>query len=204
MKRLIVSLVFALTVFANTSSVTAFERWKFQMFEPSATTQRTLNIEYKVLSIDAEDTFTIKLYQNDLEVASQNVTTDYGDSGVFITSIPASGTYTYKTTALNGAEEKSQTRTVQISDSPQPIVTIVNTATTGAAGNQAGTNAGGTNVGQVSDKAATTNKATKDVLGADTKKDDNKSRRNTVGVILLLFAAAGGYYYITMRKTTKD
>ncbi len=204
MKRLIISLVFALGILLNTSSASAFEQWKFQMFEPTTTTQTTLNIEYKVLSINKDDTFTIKLYQNDLELATQNVTTDYGDSGVFIINIPASGSYTYKTTALNGTEEKTETRTVQITDAPQPIVTIVNTvATTSTAGNQ-----------------LTSTVAPKDIpandLSADLNKDnDNKNEDNqksnsqgwgyTAGVILFLLAiAGGGYYYMVMRKANKN
>lgn len=222
MKRLITTAFLSLlTVLAVASPAAAVERWKFQMFDPAATSNRTLNIEYKVLSISDEDVFTVKLYQNGTEVASQNITTDFGDSGVFNVSLPATGTYQYKTVADNSNDpaNKEETRTVEITNAPQPtVVTVNNGAAAGGAGggganaaNAAGGGAGATTDGangQVTDDAASTDEqnSNQDVLGAETKEEADKAnsrRRNwyAAGILAVVAAAAAAYYMLVVRRS---
>jgi VCBS repeat-containing protein len=224
MKRLIASLALGLgLVLANVSSATAAARyWETQMFDPAASTvNRTLNVEYKVFSTLAEDDdYTVKLFQNNAEVASQTVANPHGDSGVFSVSIPATGTYTYKVSATNheAAETKeSAEKTVQVVDGPAPTVTTV-FVNNGAGGGQGagGAGAGGANAaddgqgagevaGEVADEGtvgaeAATDENQGDVLGAENDEAAQARSRNTAIAIVLAVAAIGvAYYWFIMR-----
>lgn len=173
MKRLLSLLVSSIaisTLFLSSSVSAATRYWKIDMYQPAATTNKTLRVEYKVLSTIATDTFTIELFENNVSKGSQFVAHSdgnyAGDSGVFTVPIPAAGTYSYKILATNhgaGNETKtSDTKSVQVSDAPNPTVTTVTvtqnttpTAQTAAANTAGGQGGGGAEAaGQVA--AATT------------------------------------------------
>ncbi len=234
MKKLLlfVASVFSLAVVFGTSGLAATptNSWKVELYTPALSdTKRSLNIEYKVLSInEADNTYSVKLFQNDVEVSNQALNHPYGDSGVFSVSLPANGTYTYKVSVDNvnaGQTKVSSSKSVTIVNGPQPIVTTTAvsnsgqaaTGTTAAAdGSQAavaGANTGATgtnaapgstedasNDGKVTDEAANTDKKDGQALGAATNK--NNASGNTKWFILgavILGLGAGAYYWLMRR-----
>lgn len=230
MRRLIASLAISLgMVLANISTVAAARYWELQMFDPAATTNRTVNIEFKVMSTEKSDTFKVELFENGSSKEVKNIATPNGDSGVFSVSLPASGTYTYKIDATNNgnASTDTESRTVQVVDGPTPIVTTVfvdNGAGggQGAGGTQAAATGGGANTaggagagevagaaaneGQVSAEGAATDENnqsenTGDVLGeSDNTTASNNRRRNiTLGIAAVLAAAGAAYYWLLVR-----
>jgi hypothetical protein len=220
MKKLIASLALSLgLVLANVGSVFAAETWRLNMYDPSATTERTINIAYQVFSTSSVDTFKVELFQDVTELAEQNVTNPNGDSGKFTVNLPASGTYTYKIVATNNNDLTTQdeSRTVQVVDGPAPTVTTV-FVNNGAGGGQGagGTGAGGANAadggqgtgevaGDVADEGtvgaeAATDENQGDVLGAENDEAAQARSRNTAIAIVLAVAAIGvAYYWFIMR-----
>jgi hypothetical protein len=130
MKRLITSLVLAVA-FVVTSAGTALAEhyWQLDMFRPNgAITGNTFTIEYKVLSVEKNDDFTVKLFQNDAEIATQNTTKDYGDSGVFTVTVPGPGTYQYHVGAqssIDGSAKTTENRTLTVTSTPSGSTTTV-------------------------------------------------------------------------------
>jgi VCBS repeat-containing protein len=221
MKRLIASLVLSLgLVLANVGSVAAARYWELQMFEPTAsTTNRTINIEYKVLSTEEADTFDVELFENNVSKAShQDISSD---SGVFSVSIPANGTYTYRIDAENSDDPgnpQSESRTVQVVDGPAPTVTTVSAnnanATGGAGGGAGGQGAGGVggsgagevagetaDEGQVGAEAASDENQSGDTLGAaaNDAAANIRSRNTAIAIVLAVAAVAAAYYWFIMR-----
>jgi hypothetical protein len=228
MKRLIASLAVSLgLVLANVSIVRAAEQWRLEMFNPAAsTTNRTINIEYKVFSVVASDKFEVKLFQNNVEIGTQNIDTDHGDSSVFSVNIPTTGTYTYRIDATNSGDignTESKSRTVEVVDGPAPTVTTV-FVNNGAAGGQGaggaqtaaagGAGAGGSGAsgqvagetadeGTVSAEGSATDENSEnpgDVLGdSETTANNNRRRNITLGVALVLVVAGAAYYWFLAR-----
>lgn len=164
MKRLIVSLAVSLgLVLVSVSSAVAARYWELQMFDPAPTTNRTINIEFKVMSTEQSDTFKVELFENGTSKGVKNIDTDYGDSGVFNVAVPASGTYTYRIDAINNgnASTDTESRIVQVNDGPEPTVTTIFTNNGAGAGGQGaggvqaaavgGAGAGGGGAGAVDD-----------------------------------------------------
>jgi hypothetical protein len=218
MKKLIASLALSLgLVLANVGSVFAAETWRLNMYDPSATTERTINIAYQVFSTSSVDTFKVELFQDVTELAEQNVTNPNGDSGKFTVNLPASGTYTYKIVATNNNDLTTQdeSRTVQVVDGPAPTVTtvFVNNGTgddavggQGAGGTAAeGGQGAGEVAGDVADEGtvgaeAATDENQGDVLGAENDEAAQARSRNTAIAIVLAVAAIGvAYYWFIMR-----
>lgn len=230
MKRLIASLAVSLgLVLANVSSAVAARYWELQMFDPATTTNRTINIEFKVMSTEQNDTFKVELFENGTSKGVQNIDTDYGDSGVFNVAVPASGTYTYRIDAINNgnASTDTESRTVQVNDGPEPTVTTIFTNNgAGAGGVQAaavgGAGGGGAagavdddgevagaaaaNEGQVDAEASATDEGGEteengDVLGASSQ-DEKNSRsgwRSPLLIVLALGIAGGSAYWFLVR-----
>lgn len=230
MKRLIASLAVSLgLVLANVSSAVAARYWELQMFDPATTTNRTINIEFKVMSTEQNDTFKVELFENGTSKGVQNIDTDYGDSGVFNVAVPASGTYTYRIDAINNgnASTDTESRTVQVNDGPEPTVTTIFTNNgAGAGGVQAaavgGAGGGGAagavdddgevagaaaaNEGQVDAEASATDEGGEteengDVLGASGQ-DEKNSRsgwRSLLLTVLALGIAGGSAYWFLVR-----
>lgn len=229
MKRLITSLALGFgLILANLGHADAATRyWEVQMYDPAASTvNRTLNVEYKVFSTLAEDnTYTVRLFQNNAEVASQIVNKPYGDSGVFNISLPATGTYKFKVEATNveATETKSSAeKTVQVVDGPTPTVTTVfvnngagGQGAGGAAAGQAGANAAarggqagedGEVAGETADEGtvgaeAATDENDGDVLGAENEEaaKAKRSRNTAIAIVLAVAAIAAAYYWFIMR-----
>lgn len=132
MKRL-TSLAISILTFAILSvpvSAAPQRFWKVNMSKPSAETiSRTIKVNYNVQSTIASDTFAVTLYENGVAKANQNVTTDYGDSGVFTIDIPATGNYSYQVKATNneaGESKTSNSSDVKVVNEPENIVVTVN------------------------------------------------------------------------------
>lgn len=222
MKRLITSLLLALGILFAPVAASAFTSpyWELNMYNPSATTDRKINIAYHVFSTTKTDTFKVELFQNvTTKLAEDNITHEFGDSGAFTVDLPASGTYSYMITATNNTDltEKSESRTVQVVDGPAPTVTTVFVNNAGAAGG--GQGAGGAAAGaqaaatpegqvagaaaqegQVSEEAATdTQKG--DVLGAAAKvaATNNRGRNIAIGTIVAVVVLGGAYYWFLAR-----
>lgn len=212
-------------------AVTPANSWKVELYTPALSeTKHALNIEYKVLSINAADNnYTVKLFQNDAEVGSQAVNHPYGDSGVFSVSLPANGTYTYRVSADNvnaGQSRTSSTKTVTIVNGPQPIVTTTavsnsgqaasattaaangsqadTTGTSGASGSNSTPNNSGasnSNGGQVTDKAANTDQKDSKSLGASTSKNNSSgSKKWIITGAVIAGLLAGAAYYWFVRR----
>lgn len=221
----------ALSFSSYAHAATPSNSWKVDLYTPALSeTSRSLNIEYKVLSIyEADNEYIIRLFQNDVEVGSQMLNHPYGDSGVFNVSLPATGSYTYKVSAENtnaGATKISNSKTVNIVNGPEPTVTTVavsnggqaatgtTVAADGAQGTVAGANTGTTgtangnngsgttnNDGKVTDEAANTDKKDSQSLGAATNK--NNGPDNTKWFVLgaiLLGLGASAYYWFMRRR----
>lgn len=225
MKRLIASLLVTVgLVFAQVgTAVGATTRyWKVDIFDPAASTvSRTLNVEYKVFStIESDNLYNVKLFQNNVEVATQSVDHPYGDSGVFSINIPATGSYTYKIEAVNvdaGQTKLSSEKTVQVVDGPAPTVTtvFVNNTPAGGAGQVAGAGAPAvaaapeagavagaeTGEGQVSAEAANDSQDRGDVLGAEKTEaaKNNKTRNTAIGIAVAVAILGGAYYWFIVR-----
>jgi hypothetical protein len=229
MKRLIATLVLSFGIILGSASTlfAAPRYWELQMFDPSQTTEKTINIEFKVFSTVASDDFTVQLKENGANKASKAITTQHGDSDVFNVSIPATGTYIYQITATNIGDgtQQSESRTVEVVNGPEPTVrtVFVNNepdapATTANAGNAenndgqvaaaddeaAGQDTNGEDgEGQVTDEAANSQQdgsSEEDggVLGA-TDQANNNGRTNVLVALLLLGGAAGSYYWFVQR-----
>lgn len=231
MKRLLTHLagaLSALAVLVAPISSSAAVRWTVNIYDPSATTNKTLNVRYQVLStVRGDDKYTVELFENNISKGSQSIEHDYGDSGVFNIAIPSAGTYTYKVKATN---EKfgndvlfSAEKSVQVSNAPEPTVTTVtvNQATpANAGGGVAAGGAGGAGAagvagaggqvaaaagaqaenGAVTDQAATTDaNANQDVLGAQASAQRNKNRNNIIAAAVLAVASLAGYAYYRLR-----
>ncbi len=228
MKRalLLIIAAFSLTVGFSASALAATRYWSVTIFTPAASdTSHTLNVAYNVLSTEANDVYTVKLYQNEVEVGSQVV--DHGkggNSGAFNIALPSNGTYNYMISANNttAAEVKNtDTKTVKIVDGPKPSVTTVTvnnadqngstgaTGTTAANGAETATTAATTAAGQTNGAnntngqvdASGDNKTGSGTLGAETtnKKSNNKLSwaAGLAGTAALLVA---GYYWIRRRS----
>lgn len=235
MKKLLISIVFslvavlgfapsALAITAEAPSVSN-RYWQVQLFTPALNdSNKTLNVEYTVLStLSGDNSYTIKLYQNNVAVGSQNISHPNGDSGVFALSLPSTGSYTYKIDVTNnvaGETKTSDTRTIQIVDGPAPIVTTIQqaAATTNAGVGEAtnfAAGAGGQTSsdkkddakdksvgGQVTDKAATT--ADGKSLGAKTAdKKSNSTKWALTGVAVLLIGGIA-YYWLVLRNKLEE
>lgn len=224
MKRLIISLLSSLSVlFVAVPAMAATSFWTFSMENPAATTNKTIKVNYNVQSTDPEDTFTVELFENNVSKGTQSVTNPRGDSGVFTVNIPAAGTYTYKLTATNhgdGNSTKSDSKTVQVSNAPEPTVNTITVnqaapanaagggAGAGGAGGVAAAEAGGQVAaaagqgenGAVTDQAANTAAtANQDVLGAEASTQRNKNRNNIIAAVVLAGASLAGYAYYRLR-----
>ena len=225
MKRLISSLVLAFTfVIAASGTAMAEHYWKLDMFQPTGSiTGNSFNIEYKVLSIEQNDDFTVKLFQNGSEIATQNTTKDYGDSGVFSVNVPGPGTYQYHVSAQIGSGEgetkTTEDRTLTVTSTPEGAVTTVFVNQAGApGGGVAGggvAGPGGNAAGEVAGAAAqpgqvnaagegeTKSDEKGDVLGSDKKNEnkDNKngSNNNWAWWVLAAAAVSGAGYYVIQR-----
>lgn len=150
MKRFLISLLATVGLLLPAASATAVSRyWTIDIYEPSATTNRTLNVEYKVFSTVPSDTFTVELFENSVSKGTQSVTHPNGNSGVFTITLPATGTYSYFVKATNHGDataKNSKTVTVQVSNAPQPTVTTV-TVNQAAPATAAGGGGGGAGAG---------------------------------------------------------
>ncbi len=164
MKKL---LLLAVTLFSMTiglgataSAATPDNFWKVDISKPAVSeTKKNLNIAYNVFSVYAEDhTFDVKLYQNEVQVATQQIVHVNGDSGVFSISLPVSGTYSYQVSATitgstyegeggmhSGMTKTSSPTNVQFVDGPNPTVVTINTNTASTTGGGTGTNGTGAN-----------------------------------------------------------
>lgn len=217
-KRIIASLALTLgLVFANVTGASAVTRyWQLEMFEPTASTSnRTINIEYKVLSTVSTDTFEVKLFQNDAQLGTQTASSPHGggNSGVFNVSIPATGTYTYKVTAKNNADSSTdeKSRTVQVVDGPSPTVTTVFVDNGTPAGGATAQTAGATGAGTTATTGAVAGAET-GTVSDEAAKDDKSPVKNTASTnkndytlpAILVVAAimAFGYYWYWIRPKT--
>lgn len=228
MKRLLLALITAFAFLLQTIGVEAATRyWTVDIYQPSSTTNKTLNVEYKVFSTLADDDFTVELFENNVSKGTQNVTTSNGDSGVFSIALPSAGTYSYYVVATNSGAEASKTSktvSVQVSDAPEPTVTTVtrNVVTPAAAGNGAGAAganqaaAAGNGGAVVADGIATPQAATTtvdgvgnaDVLGAEATRSaaaitNNQSRDRAIGSLAALLGA-GILYALYRRSATSE
>jgi hypothetical protein len=223
MKRLLLGLITFLTITILPASATAVVRWKVEIFEPTTSTvNHSLNIAYNVQSIESSDTFTVELFENGASKGTQEIDNGRGgDSGAFNVNMPANGTYSYKVTATNhgdsDATKDSNTVTVQVVNGPEPtIIHVSNPATTTAStagGGAGGTNGGGQvagsqtdgqnkqGQGNVTDKAATTEKGNKGVLGAETKGSKKSSWWKVPAIVLVVLAILYAGYLFFRRST---
>lgn len=230
MKRLIISLVAALSVLSISLSASAQARyWQVQIFEPNTTTtNRKLNVEYKVLSTIQNDSFTVELFENGDLKGTQAVTHAYGDAGVFAIDLPKTGTYKYFVEATNHGDgnttKESQTVTVKVVNEPSPTVTVIHTddpsGVTGGAGggangavlasNGTGTPGNGeNNTGNVGENGvSTTNEGTSSdkqndgsVLGTEAQAA-NRTRRPSwwLSLPVALVAIGGALYWWRTRQ----
>ena len=224
MRRLITGAITTLlSLIVLTAPALAAERFtSTTVSQPSATSNHSLNVAFQVFStLATDDQFGVQLFENNVLKASQEINHPYGNSGTFTVELPATGTYSYFVKSINhdngDAAQDSETVNVQITNAPQPIVTTVNAAGAAAGGGGGGTAGGlaaaGTTVagdldgdGKVDDSAASTNKEAKDVLGAETKKDDgNKSESGWwIAGGLAVLAAGAGYYFMVVRRANED
>ncbi len=122
---LILGMALTLTI-ASAAPAHAFERWDVKVFEPtSPTTDGTFNLNYQILSVDESDTFTVNVRQDGAVVASDTITTAFGDSKAFPIALTADGTYGFQieaTSALNGDTQTSSVETVTLDTvSPEAI-----------------------------------------------------------------------------------
>jgi hypothetical protein len=224
MKRLISSFVLAFAfVVASSSSAFAEHFWQVQMFQPTgAINSNAFPIEYKVFSVEQNDEFNVNLFQNDVMIATQHTTKNFGDSGVFNVAVPGPGTYKYHvsaTSSIDGEEAPKSTEDKTLTVTPAPsggVTTVfVNQATnnnptgqgggTGAGGAAGGDVAGATS-GETNAEGQSSTNNNGDVLGAEKKNDNNKNSDNWQwwggGIATLLVALGAGYYY--MQRTGKN
>ncbi len=148
MKRLISSLVIALSVmFISAGTALAEHYWELKMFQPtSAITGNNFNIEYKAFSLEKDDDFTVNLFQNNTLIGTQNTTKDYGDSGVFIVTVPGPGTYQYRVNAvssIDGSTKTTENRTLTVTTTPSGTTSTVFINQANATGTTGGNNQNG-------------------------------------------------------------
>jgi len=228
MKRLISSLVLTCSfVFALSGTALASHYWTLEMFRPSgAVTGNSFNVEYKAFSVEKDDDFTVRLFQNGSVIATQNTTKDYGDSGVFTVTVPGPGTYQYHISATSsigeGETKTTEDRTLTVTTTSAGTVNTVfvnqaNAAGAGAAGGGAGGVGAGAGAaaaggevagaaanaatgGQVNAQGESTTDENGDVLGADKKSEDNAKKDSNSWLwwipVAMLALGAGGYYYL--------
>jgi hypothetical protein len=225
MKRLILSIVTAFSLLGLAVPVAAADRyWQVQIFEPATElTTRKLNVEYKVLSTVKSDDFTVELFENNASKSTQNVTHDYGDSGVFNIDLPGTGTYSYKVTATNSGDasvKDSSTVTVDIVNEPNTTVTVVRntggqggattagTATDGTDGNGGAVASDNTDDGTVGQDGAKTNgdsNGAGDVLASEDQKNNNDSNTGWyIGIPLALLALGAAIYWLRGRTNPTE
>lgn len=214
MKRLLFGTLIALTMVLTAPLASALENsWRLDVFDPVASTStRTLNLEYKVISTLASDEFAVKLFQNGTQIASDSLTNDYGDSGVFKVNIAAVGTYTYSVVATNSgdASEQTQTRSVKIVEAPANTVRIVEvqgtsdsrqTQSTSPSAQATGssTTKNVADAGKV-DNAAVTDTATNTTQNQDNTKNDNNDLVWKIGLPAAILAAGAVIYWLRGRQ----
>lgn len=226
MKRLINSALISLLAFvviAAPASAAVRRYVSVDISKPATTANKTLNVQYTVLSTVNTDDFSVELFENSISKGSQSVTHANGNSGVFNISLPTTGTYSYKivTTLVSGDSENgttydSKTINVLITTEPTPTVTTIAADTSGG-GAAAGTNgsaqgaqggAASGNTGTVTDDAASTT-GDKDVLSDENKKSDEEkaadNRKLLYGIGLIALLAVGlAYMYIQRLKSLDD
>lgn len=151
----------------GTVAADAARFWRVQISEPTTqTTSKTLRINYNVQST-FDDTFTVRLFENGGIRSTEAVNNPGGDSGKFVVSIPATGTYNYFVRATNnqaGESKNSRVVTVEVVNEPEATtVTVVQQpaggqgaggaggdgAVVAAAGDAGGAQADGAGDGQV-------------------------------------------------------
>lgn len=209
MKRIVTTLLTLAFVLVLGTPVSAAHFWKFETSEPAATSQnRTFNLEFKTLSTDPADEFTVKLFQNGSEVNSTGITTDYGDSGVFSVTVPTDGVYQFYMSATSSVDSTTLTSTTRNVEVKGREVQVVSTdTTTGAAGGVQGATAGvagdtnGDGVvderdveGQV-DEGAASDETNEDVLGQEDKADSSTSDWLWAIFSALAILAAAYYWF---------
>lgn len=228
MKRLISTLVCFFSVILLTSSASAVTRyWTVDIYEPSATTNKTLNVEYKVFSTDGTDQFNAELFENNVSKGTQSITHPNGNSGVFNITIPSAGTYSYFVRATNSnvvTPKDSKTVSINVSNAPEPTVTTVTVQqnTGGAGGVGGGTGAGGAQAGvaqpavagaetttpQTSATATTTPANNQGVLGAEAAKNRTQAQKNRnkylIPSALFVVLAGAGYYLYRKRMLANE
>lgn len=208
------------------SAATTTRFWKVDIYQPSATTNKTLKVEYKVLSTIKEDNnYTIELFENNVSKGSQGIAHEYGDSGVFNIAIPAAGTYTYKVVATNpqdtdGDQTEEDTSTVQVSNDPEPVVTtvVVTQPAAGGVGGGAGAGAGAqagvapqpavAGAETTAPQTSSTTTSNQGVLGAEAAKERAKqaSNRNKylIPSALFIVLAIAGYALYKRRSLANE
>lgn len=225
MNKLLISLaVLGLALLPSTPALAA-HYWELKMSDPSSSNQtRTFNIDFVTLSEESTDQFTVRLYQNNVELASKTTTKPYGDSGSFQVTVPADGTYTYHMTATTTGGEEIEEKTT-----PEKAVTV-STPTEGGQSNVTTTGGSTTsNSGRVADSSTTRNRTTngtvqgnnsavnetgqvdsqavtdvdgQDVLGEETDVDADSAARNRgwwlMAAIIGILAAL--YYWFYARR----
>jgi hypothetical protein len=209
MKRLsafVVSVIAA--VFLLPTVVLASDDWTFNVFQPATSiTGRSVQVEYTVASSDPSLTFTVDLFQNGTQVATQNVTNPYGASGRFAVTVPSAGGYDFMLVADdNDGRTVTESRSVTFVDAAQPTVRTVyqNTQTTGDSSSSSG--------GVVGDTAASTTNGntladTTDSSNNNTSNTDNKDNKDAKGSsnkgwlwVIPAAAVIGGIYFLNKRR----
>ncbi len=218
MKGLLASFIAAVIVLGTSATATAASTWKLDVFQPeSPTTHQNVRFEYAVISKDATDTFSVTLTRNGSHVETQNVTGEYGGSGVFAVTLPQPGEHTFTVTATESdGTFLSETRAITLS---QPVSTVdagnggvsnvvIENATSGGTRTgtvlASGSAAGAT--GTVSDQAASITKEVGQTLGTDSKKevaaaskDDNMTGNDWLWAIPAFAVLGGAYYWFFQR-----
>ena len=199
MKRLLLMVVTLLSLASFSASAFAAGFWKVTISSPANTTSKTFNVQYTTSSTDPDDDFLVELFQNGSSIGTQSTVKENGDSGVFVVTVPANGSYDYYIKATNSNDAVARNTSsvnVAVSEPPAGTVTTVfvnngtNTGATGTGNNPAGGRGAGTAAapaatgggevagaqtggGQVGNQGATTTtpSQTGDVLGAETKRE---------------------------------
>ncbi len=166
MKKFLISLFVGLAlIFANVSTVLAGHYWEVKMSEPKATSQlRTFNLEFVTLSEASTDQMNVELFQNAVSLGSKTTTAGYGDSGMFVVTVPSDGTYQYTLKATNTPSgEVKNTPAKSVTVTTQGNTTVITSSD--ATSQTGGTGAGGTSGSGVENQPADDNGST---AGAET------------------------------------
>jgi hypothetical protein len=195
----LISTAIVLSITATTYAQSVF--WQLDVSTPTFTQQTaTFNLDYNVVSTEANDEFTVELLANGTTIESQNVSTSgkYGYNGRFVRSNVPEGTYTYIVKATRSADTTTQQTAPKTVSVDVPDARIVTATTTTPNGNTAtavaattspdATATGATAITPVTETASTTS-------ATEVKGTSDTTRNFTIAGLLLLALAGGAIWY---------